>query len=67
MIRDEFFAATSITIAHRLNTIMDSDRVLVLDAGQVAEFDTPSNLLEQPHSIFAGLVGDWEEGNEGLN
>merc|ERR1711871_220590 len=67
MIREEFFAATSITIAHRLNTIMDSDKVLMLDAGKVAEFDTPANLLAQPQSLFSGLVGDWEEGNEGLN
>lgn len=44
-IRDLFKDCTVITIAHRLNTIMDSDRVLVLDAGQVREFDEPHILL----------------------
>jgi ATP-binding cassette subfamily C (CFTR/MRP) protein 1 len=35
---------------------MDSDRVLVLDQGKVAEFDTPANLMSRPDSIFASLV-----------
>lgn len=46
-IRDLFKDCTVLTIAHRLNTIMDSDRVLVLDAGQVKEFDEPHVLLTQ--------------------
>ena len=40
----------------RINTIMDSDRVLVLDQGKVAEFDSPANLLGRADSIFASLV-----------
>jgi len=44
-IRDLFKNCTVVTIAHRLNTIMDSDRVLVLEAGQVREFDEPHLLL----------------------
>jgi ABC-type multidrug transport system fused ATPase/permease subunit len=44
-IRELFKDCTVMTIAHRLNTIMDSDRVLVLDAGQVCEFDEPHVLL----------------------
>merc|ERR1712071_338930 len=56
MIRENFSNATVLTIAHRLNTIMDSDRVLVLDNGRVAEFDTPTNLLENSTSIFYGMV-----------
>ncbi len=47
---------TVITIAHRLDTIMDSDRVLVMDAGMVAELDTPQNLLAQPQSRLRSLV-----------
>ncbi|KNB43592.1 ABC transporter [Blastocystis sp. subtype 4] len=49
MIRKQFAQCTSLTIAHRLNTIMDSDRVCVMDAGLVAEYDTPYN-------IFRGMV-----------
>lgn len=46
-IRDLFKDCTVLTIAHRLNTIMDSDRVLVLDSGEVREFDEPHVLLTQ--------------------
>merc|ERR1712070_529689 len=56
MVRSNFANATVLTIAHRLNTIMDSDRVLVLDNGHVAEFDTPSKLLSETSSIFYGMV-----------
>lgn len=44
-----------ITIAHRLDTIIDSDRILVLDAGRVAEFASPHELLAKPGSIFGEL------------
>lgn len=55
-IRRNFASCTIITIAHRLNTIIDSDRVLVLDAGQVVQFDTPYNLLQDASGIFFNLV-----------
>lgn len=54
-IRKYFKNKTIITIAHRLDTVMDSDRILALDQGQVKEFDTPSNLLQDPDSIFYSL------------
>lgn len=57
-IRKEFAECTVLTIAHRLNTIMDSSRVLVLDAGNVAEFDTPKSLLANRASIFYSLAKD---------
>lgn len=44
-IKDKFSQSTVFTIAHRLNTIADYDKVLVMDKGQVAEYNTPFNLL----------------------
>ncbi|XP_046664349.1 multidrug resistance-associated protein 1-like isoform X2 [Homalodisca vitripennis] len=55
-IREEYKDCTVLTIAHRLNTIIDSDRVIVLDEGKVKEFDSPSNLLKRPTSIFHGMA-----------
>lgn len=46
---------TIITIAHRINTILDSDRIVVLDKGRVAEFDTPTELVKQK-GLFYELV-----------
>lgn len=57
-IRKEFSHCTILTIAHRLHTIMDSNRVLVLDAGNVAEFDQPKTLLSNRSSIFSSLAKD---------
>ncbi|KAK6200456.1 uncharacterized protein RJT21DRAFT_130974 [Scheffersomyces amazonensis] len=54
-IRTRFKDKTILTIAHRLETILDSDRVLVLDQGQVREFDTPKNLLKDETSEFYAL------------
>ncbi|XP_059490449.1 probable multidrug resistance-associated protein lethal(2)03659 [Neocloeon triangulifer] len=55
-IRRKFEHCTVLTIAHRLHTIMDSDRVLVMDAGRVAEFAPPSQLLDDPHSVLARMA-----------
>ncbi|CAL4102207.1 unnamed protein product, partial [Meganyctiphanes norvegica] len=55
-IRREFKDCTIITIAHRLKTVMDSDKILVLDAGNIAEFDSPSALLANTESLFYGLA-----------
>lgn len=52
-IRKEFSDCTVLTIAHRLHSIMDSSRVMVLDAGKVVEFDSPSNLLEKEGHFYA--------------
>lgn len=45
-----------ITIAHRLNTIINSDRVLVLSFGEVLEYDSPSALMSDPNSEFSKLL-----------
>ncbi|PCH44281.1 multidrug resistance-associated ABC transporter [Wolfiporia cocos MD-104 SS10] len=57
IIRGPLFAdVTMLTIAHRINTIMESDCVLVLNAGKVEEFDTPQNLLSNKESSFFSLA-----------
>ncbi|XP_064142540.1 ATP-binding cassette sub-family C member 10 isoform X2 [Loxodonta africana] len=55
-IRKRFASKTVLTIAHRLNTILNSDRVLVLQAGRVMELDSPAALRNQPHSLFQQLL-----------
>ena len=55
VIRSEFKDRTILTIAHRLNTILDSDRVVVLSFGEIAEFDSPETLMKNPESLFADL------------
>lgn len=47
-IREQFADVTTLTIAHRLNTIIDSDKICILGAGQVLEYDTPKALLSNP-------------------
>ncbi|KAK1277908.1 ABC transporter C family member 2 [Acorus gramineus] len=55
-IREEFKSCTMLIIAHRLNTIIDSDRVLLLDAGQVLEFGAPEELLLNEQSAFSRMI-----------
>ncbi|KAM6280160.1 ATP-binding cassette sub-family C member 10 isoform 2-T2 [Porphyrio hochstetteri] len=55
-IRQRFADKTVLTIAHRLNTILDSDRVLVMQAGRVAELDSPTRLSQKDGSLFQRLL-----------
>ncbi|CAG2177676.1 unnamed protein product, partial [Oppiella nova] len=55
-IRRNFADCTVITIAHRLNTIIDSHKVLVMDAGRITEFDSPHALLQNRNSMLSQLV-----------
>ena len=55
-IRQDIRDCTLLVIAHRLSTIADFDRILVLDQGTVAEFDSPSALLEMEEGIFRAMV-----------
>lgn len=57
-ISESFTNCTRLTIAHRLNTIMDSDRVLVMDAGQVKQFDVPYLLLQDETGLFSTMVNN---------
>ncbi|KAG2422455.1 hypothetical protein HXX76_016025 [Chlamydomonas incerta] len=57
-IRKAFADRTTVTIAHRLDTIIFSDRILAMAAGQLKEFDSPITLLKSPASFFTKLVED---------
>ncbi|XP_020706768.2 probable multidrug resistance-associated protein lethal(2)03659 [Athalia rosae] len=55
-IRVKFVNCTVLTVAHRLNTVMDSDKVLVMDAGTVVEFDHPHILLQKDNGYLRSMV-----------
>jgi ABC-type multidrug transport system ATPase subunit len=57
-IRKVFGERTTITIAHRLDTIIFSDKILAMASGRHKEFDTPTALLGNPRSMFSKLVED---------
>ncbi|XP_076942759.1 ABC transporter C family member 5-like [Bidens hawaiensis] len=66
IIRQEFKDCTVCTIAHRIPTVIDSDLVLVLSDGQVAEFDSPTRLLEDRTSMFYKLVMEYSSRSSGI-
>uniref|UniRef100_A0A914Q4M0 Uncharacterized protein n=1 Tax=Panagrolaimus davidi TaxID=227884 RepID=A0A914Q4M0_9BILA len=55
-IRNQFPNCTILTIAHRLNTIMDYDKILVMDSGEIQKFDAPKNLLSNKNGLFYSLA-----------
>ena len=56
LMNEEFKDSTVITIAHRLSTVIKSDKILVMSFGKVVEFDTPEKLMNIPDSEFYSLV-----------
>ena len=58
LINSEFKNATMIVIAHRINTIINSDYVLCLGFGKLLEYDSPAKLMANPESHFAKLLVD---------
>ncbi|KAL6846161.1 hypothetical protein ACP4OV_023609 [Aristida adscensionis] len=64
IIREDFTDCTTISVAHRVPTVMDCDRVLVMDAGLAKEFDNPTKLLERP-SLLAALVQEYTKRSSG--
>ena len=65
-IRTQFQDRTVLTVTHRIETILGGDRVLVLDDGQVSEFDHPQKLLQNSNSMFSQLVERMRSGREDL-
>lgn len=57
-IRDKFADCTVLTIAHRLHTVMDCDRLLIIDAGQIVEYDHPYCLLKHDNGFLTKLVNE---------
>ncbi|CAH2036088.1 unnamed protein product [Thlaspi arvense] len=65
IIREDFASCTIISIAHRIPTVMDGDRVLVIDEGKAKEFDSPARLLER-QSLFGALVQEYALRSTGI-
>lgn len=64
LISEEFSGATVLTIAHRLNTIIKSDKVLVMDKGQAIEFDSPQALMADKESVFSDMLKEKRRTNK---
>nr|XP_023023881.1 multidrug resistance-associated protein 4-like [Leptinotarsa decemlineata] len=55
-VKENFASCTVFVIAHRLESILDCNKVMVLDRGQIAEYDDPKVLKEKPNGLFAGML-----------
>ncbi|CAM0878903.1 unnamed protein product [Alopecurus aequalis] len=55
----QFAECTVITVAHRITSVIDSDKVILLDNGEIAEHDSPTKLLEDSSSLFSKLVSEY--------
>ncbi|XP_062186348.1 ABC transporter C family member 3-like [Phragmites australis] len=63
-LKHQFSECTVITIAHRITSVLDSDKVLLLDNGEIAEYDEPAKLLEDSTSLFSKLVSEYTMGSD---
>lgn len=60
-LQNEFADCTVLTIAHRLQTVVTCNRILVMSEGKIVEFDAPTTLLSRPDSEFSKLMAATEE------
>ncbi|KAJ9188588.1 hypothetical protein P3X46_003930 [Hevea brasiliensis] len=67
IISQEFNDRTVVTIAHRIHTVIDSDLVLVLSDGRIAEYDSPARLLEREDSFFSKLIKEYSMRSQSFN
>lgn len=65
-IREKFAHCTVLTIAHRLNTVMDSDRVMVMDAGSIVEISHAHLLLQDKNSQLSEMISQTDPGTQKL-
>ena len=65
VIRERMGGATVVTIAHRLNTVLDYDRVLVMEAGRVIEWGAPGELRRIEGGVFASMLQATTKGDKG--
>jgi ATP-binding cassette subfamily C (CFTR/MRP) protein 1 len=61
LINTEFKDSTVITVAHRLNTIKNSDKIAVMSYGEIIEFDTPQNLEQDKSSEYYSLLQEFNK------
>ena len=61
VIADQFASRTILTIAHRINTIIENDKVVCLEQGRLQRMDSPAAMLRDPESMFAKLVAETGE------
>ena len=65
VIREQFVSSTVITIAHRLNTVLDYDKILVMSEGEVAEWGSPDELRKKEGGLFAAMLQASTSGDKG--
>uniref|UniRef100_A0A0E0JYL2 MRP-like ABC transporter n=1 Tax=Oryza punctata TaxID=4537 RepID=A0A0E0JYL2_ORYPU len=63
-LKQQFSKCTVITIAHRITSVLDSEKVILLDNGKIAEDDSPAKLLEDNSSLFSKLVSEYTKGSQ---
>lgn len=66
MIKEKFASCTVLTVAHRIHTIIDADTVLCFDAGRLVGKGSPHSLLQDPGSVFFGLVEETGEASAAM-
>lgn len=62
-LKQHFTECTVVTIAHRITSVLDSEKVILLDNGEIAEHDSPATLLEDTSSLFSKLVSEYTMGS----
>jgi len=63
-LRNELRGVSVLTVAHRLRTIMDYDRIMVMEAGRIVELDTPINLLKDKAGYLRAMVDESSDRDE---